>query len=75
VERTIINRLLEDAEYWRTRAVEARAVAEALPDQAAKDMMLGIAKDYERMAERAASRRVLRKGDGQPASSILPKPV
>jgi hypothetical protein len=58
--RTMISRLLENAEYWHSRAVEARAIAEALPDEAAKNLMLGIAKDYERMAERAASRRTTR---------------
>jgi hypothetical protein len=60
----MIQRLLENAEYWRSRAVETRNLADALPDEATRNLMLGIAKDYERMAERAASRRTTRKLDG-----------
>jgi hypothetical protein len=56
--------LFENAEYWRSRAVEARVIAEAQPDEDAKNLMLGIAKDYELMAERAASRRTAPKVDG-----------
>jgi hypothetical protein len=59
----MISRLLEHAEYWRGRAVEARAIAEALPDEATKNIMLGIAKDYERMAQRAECRRPTGKFD------------
>jgi hypothetical protein len=56
--------LFENAEYWRSRAVEARVIAEAQPDEAAKNLMLGIAKDYELMADRVASRRTAPKVDG-----------
>jgi hypothetical protein len=45
-----------DPEHWRLRAKEARAAAEGIRDEAAKNMMLGIASDYERLADRAAER-------------------
>jgi hypothetical protein len=43
--------LLDNAKYWRSRADEARVVAESLEDAQLKRIMLGIAGDYERMAE------------------------
>jgi hypothetical protein len=39
-----------DPEYWRSRAKEARAVAVQMV------VMLGIAQDYEKLAERAEQR-------------------
>ena len=45
--------LLDNAKYWRSRAEEARVVAESLGDMQSKHIMLGIAGDYERMAELA----------------------
>jgi hypothetical protein len=56
--------LFENAEYWRSRAVEARVIAETQPDEAAKSLMLGVAKDYELMAERVASCRTTPNVDG-----------
>jgi hypothetical protein len=47
-------------EYWRARAEEAHVVAESMNDEHSKQMMLGIAKDYERMAQRAQERRTAR---------------
>jgi hypothetical protein len=47
---------INDPEYWRKRAEEARALATQMNDPMSKEMMLGIAKDYERLAERAAER-------------------
>jgi hypothetical protein len=38
------------------RAEQARALAEQMNDAASREMMLGIAKDYERLAERAEQR-------------------
>jgi hypothetical protein len=35
--------IIEDAQHWRERAEEMRAVAEALSDAEAQRMMLGIA--------------------------------
>ena len=43
--------LLDNAKYWRSRADEARVVAESLEDAQLKRIMRGIAGDYERMAE------------------------
>jgi hypothetical protein len=43
---------LDDATYWRTRAKEMRALAQQA-DASHKDFLLGMAKEYERLAERA----------------------
>jgi hypothetical protein len=48
--------LLNNAESWHKRAAEARSRARGMNDAAAKDMMLGIAASYERLAERAERR-------------------
>jgi len=44
-----------DPEYWRSRTKEARAVA-AMKDAHTKAVMLGIAQDCEKLAERAEQR-------------------
>ena len=49
---------LNDPEYWRSRANEVRAVAVHMTDAHAKAVMLQIAQDYEKLAERAAQRAV-----------------
>jgi len=49
--------LADDAQHWRARAAEARAMAEQLTDEKAKKAMLNIAKSYERIAKRAEQRR------------------
>ena len=41
---------LTTAEYWLTRAEEARAAAEKLNDLCEKEKMQGIAESYERRA-------------------------
>jgi hypothetical protein len=46
---------LENPEYWRMRAKEARVLVEQLKDAHSKNVMRGIAKDYERMAEQRMS--------------------
>ena len=48
--------MLGHAKYWRSRAEEARLLAELLEDAQSKRIMLGIAGDYERMAELAEER-------------------
>jgi len=48
--------LLDDPEHWRSRAEEARSVAEQLSDPESKQTMLRIAADYERLAEHAKQR-------------------
>jgi hypothetical protein len=44
------------AKYWRSRAEEARVLAELLEDAHPKRIMLCIASDYELMAELAEQR-------------------
>ena len=46
----------DDPAHWRKRADEARAMAEQMTDRDAKQMMLGIAEDYEKLAKRAEQR-------------------
>jgi hypothetical protein len=48
--------IFDDPEHWRQRAEQARALAEQMNDTASREMMLGIAKDYERLAEQAEQR-------------------
>ena len=43
---------LDDATYWSTRSKEMRALAQQA-DASHKDFLLGMAKEYERLAERA----------------------
>jgi hypothetical protein len=45
-----------DPAHWRSRAEEARAIAERLEIADAKRMMYEIASDYEYLAERAERR-------------------
>jgi hypothetical protein len=47
---------LRSAEYWRSRATEARAKADQMRDHDARNTMLGIAHSYDLMAMRAAAR-------------------
>jgi hypothetical protein len=53
---------INDPAHWRRRADEARTIAAQMSDSPSKDAMLRIAKDYERLAERAEQRA---KGSGQ----------
>ena len=46
----------DDADYWRGRAAEARAIAVQMTDTHARAVMLGIAQDYEKLAQRAEQR-------------------
>src|SRR5262249_2925283 len=48
--------VFDDPKHWRERAEQARALAGQMSDAASKEMMLEIAKDYERLAERAEQR-------------------
>ena len=44
---------INDPKHWRDRAKEARALAEQMDDPEGKRMMLRVADDYERLAQRA----------------------
>jgi hypothetical protein len=46
----------DDPEYWHKRAKEARAVAVQMKDVHTRAVMLGIAQDYEKLAQRAEQR-------------------
>lgn len=45
-----------DPQHWRERAEETRVIAEGMQDVIARGMMLRVADDYERLAERATAR-------------------
>jgi hypothetical protein len=47
---------INDPAHWRARAQEMRALADSAQDEAAKETMLKVAQDYERLAERAEKR-------------------
>lgn len=51
------NDKLNDPSYWRSRAEEARAQANLLPDPEERRQMLAIAQGFEQLAERVAKRR------------------
>jgi hypothetical protein len=57
--------VLHGVTYWRSRAEEARAVAEHLTTLEAKRIMLDVAEGYDKLAEVAEERVVAnaRKGD------------
>ena len=45
---------LNDPKHWRERAQEARHVAEQITDPTARQLMLRVAVEYERLPEHAA---------------------
>jgi hypothetical protein len=45
-----------DPTHWQQRAEEARVLAEQMKDEVTKQLMLGIAQDYDTLAVRAAIR-------------------
>ena len=53
---------INDPKHWRHRAEEARAMAESLTDPEAKQLMLNVAADYEKLAKRAEDRSTGIKG-------------
>jgi hypothetical protein len=46
----------DDADYWRNRADEARAIGVQMTDPHTKAVMFSIAQDYEKLAQRAELR-------------------
>jgi len=47
---------INDPKHWHERAEEARAVAEQMADEKSREAMLRIAKDYDKLADRAEVR-------------------
>jgi hypothetical protein len=41
---------INDADYWRKRAEEARTIAERMTDAHTKSLMLSVAESYEKIA-------------------------
>jgi len=48
---------INDPAHWHRRAEEMRKLADLASDEVSKQMMLAIAKDYDRLAERAQQRQ------------------
>ena len=69
-------KFLNDFEYWRDRAEEARVHAEHFRDPATRRMMLDIAEGYERVARLAEQRTREPDAYGARADDVLldPKP-
>jgi hypothetical protein len=53
---TPANPIINDGRHWRSRAREARSIAEQVNGADARTTMLRIAAEYERIAERARAR-------------------
>jgi hypothetical protein len=49
-------KLVDDSDYWRNRAEEARAVGVQMMDAHTRAVMFSIAQDYEKLARRAELR-------------------
>jgi hypothetical protein len=47
---------INDPKHWRDRAAEMRILADEMKDVDAKTMMLKLAEDYDKLAERAQIR-------------------
>jgi hypothetical protein len=48
--------ILDDFHHWRNRAEASRVLAEQMNDAIAREMMLRVASNYERIADQAVAR-------------------
>jgi hypothetical protein len=56
----------QTAEYWQKRAEEAKAEADTMDDPECKEIMLDIAKSYERIADFERQGRIGPKPETKP---------
>jgi len=47
------SRMVSDPKHWRDRAAEMRALSETMDDVEARAIMLRLAEDYDKLADRA----------------------
>ena len=57
---------VNDAKHWRDRAAEMRLLSDDMKDPKARSMMLRLANDYEKLADRAED-RATREGKLRPS--------
>jgi hypothetical protein len=50
------DKFANDAKHWRDRAAEMRALAETMSNIETRAIMLKLANDYDKLADRAESR-------------------
>ncbi len=60
---------INDAKHWRDRAAEMRVLSDTMRDQETQEIMLTLANDYDRLADRAEDRARC----DSPSPSPLPK--
>jgi hypothetical protein len=52
----VVKTPINDSKHWRKRVEEARVLAHKITDKKAKHRMLRLAKQYEKLAEKAEQR-------------------
>jgi hypothetical protein len=60
---------INDAKHWRDRAAEIRVLSDEIKDWEAQRMMLKLANDYDKLADRAEDRAAR----DMPGPSPIPK--
>ena len=60
---------INDAKYWRDRTSEMRVLSDEMKDPQAQRMMLKLANDYDKLADRAEDRAAR----DRPGPSPVPK--